>query len=749
MLDLSSEVQWWEEWQQRILVLGSLFLQFVLFVGSMIRDIRLPSLFKSCIWLAYIGGDALPIYALSTLFNRQKLLASTGQLEVLWAPVLLLHLGGLHTLSAYSIEDNELWPRHIVSLVSQVTVAFYVFSKSWSGGDKRLLQAAILLFIVGTLNAIKKLLALRASSFRSLVTSSSVYPQRRVATQCDEMYYDCCLSFQTTSVEDAELLLREEEEHDLSLEEYVQKARDLALQTEVSPSAESRGESNAGQPMDPSLSSSPVSMGMEERVRGLEVEKREISSPNAFSLDSPPSPRSVLNAPYFDYGKLFVDLSKPYYRRLRELASFMCFNLRSLEQVLMSKLSDSFMMIYTNMEIGMSCPGCLMKLLLPSMCLASAVLFNQSRKDGFKDNDVKVTYIMLWCTTLLAFLPLLLCGLTGVMGTGISFITAAQHNLISFSARRIRPTKLMKFFAIMGCMDYINKHWYIEQESHDGCIEVIALVFEHLKDGWKQYIVDGASYKRFNNLRGQWAMSRHNICHPRLLWSLQVPFDQSVIVWHVATELCLHHPKTSSTAAAVDEESARGCSKVISNYMIYLLLIRPEMLMPGSRQGLFTLTSDDIELILKQTNEPPSLDRRSVAERILHVEQSPLFAQPLPQYARPMGTWILKACKLAEDLMELLGDQERWLVIQGVWVEILCYSAGRCRGYLHAKSMGEGVEFLSCIWFLLYEMGMETFADKFQRPEPAGGEEIDPGNSASQPQDRPVEEIEDIEIIVE
>lgn len=73
--------------------------------------------------------------------------------------------------------------------------------------------------------------------------------------------------------------------------------------------------------------------------------------------------------------------------------------------------------------------------------------------------------------------------------------------------------------------------------------EVIGLVFEHLKDGWKRYIVDGASYRGFNNLRGQWAMCRHKVHDPRLLWILQVQFDHSILVWHVATELCIHHPR--------------------------------------------------------------------------------------------------------------------------------------------------------------------------------------------------------------
>jgi hypothetical protein len=141
MLDLWSEVQWWEEWQLRIFVwAASSCSSSSSSVPS--RVMFAPS--SRFMWLAYLGSDAVAIYALTTLFNRHKVPSgsSTAHLEVLWAPVLLHHLGGLHTFSAYSVEDNELWKRHLVTPVSQVTVAIYVFRKSWSGGDKRLLIAA-------------------------------------------------------------------------------------------------------------------------------------------------------------------------------------------------------------------------------------------------------------------------------------------------------------------------------------------------------------------------------------------------------------------------------------------------------------------------------------------------------------------------------------------------------------------------------------------------------------------------------
>jgi hypothetical protein len=54
-------------------------------------------------------------------------------------------------------------------------------------------------------------------------------------------------------------------------------------------------------------------------------------------------------------------------------------------------------------------------------------------------------------------------------------------------------------------------------------------------------------------------------------------------------------------------------------------------------------------------------------------------------------------------------------VIEGVWVEMLCFSAGRCRGYLHAKSLGSGGEYLTFVSLLMSHAGLETFAERQQR----------------------------------
>jgi hypothetical protein len=231
-MGLSGAVHWWDEWQLRILVLCSLFIQYFLFISAVVRRRALPAWLRLFIWLAYLGGDALAIYALATLFNRHSKLPADGSgLEVLWTPVLLIHLGGQHQMTAYSVEDNELWMRHAITVVSQVTVSIYVFSKSWSG-EKRLLQVAILLFVVGIIRSSEKPWALKSGSISTMVASFSPSTESgelkeagRLAFLWHRLTSFFGYKFKTTTRHEAEA-----EEKDISLQEFVQEARKRVLQ---------------------------------------------------------------------------------------------------------------------------------------------------------------------------------------------------------------------------------------------------------------------------------------------------------------------------------------------------------------------------------------------------------------------------------------------------------------------------------------------------------------------------------------
>uniref|UniRef100_A0A0E0JXX2 DUF4220 domain-containing protein n=1 Tax=Oryza punctata TaxID=4537 RepID=A0A0E0JXX2_ORYPU len=205
-------VRWWEEWQLRVLALSSLFLQLFLFVSATFRKYRVPPLLRSCIWMAYLGGDALAIYALATVFNRHRQTVSDGHggssgsvLEVMWVPVFLVHLGGQDSITAYNIEDNELWARHAVAMSSQAAVAVYVFWRSWSGGQVPESSPALLLFAAGFLKLGERLWALRRASITRLAAVRSSAASRRRTPA------------------------REEEGNNMPLESYVRLASSYSL----------------------------------------------------------------------------------------------------------------------------------------------------------------------------------------------------------------------------------------------------------------------------------------------------------------------------------------------------------------------------------------------------------------------------------------------------------------------------------------------------------------------------------------
>jgi hypothetical protein len=51
------------------------------------------------------------------------------------------------TITGFSLEDNNLWRRHLLNLVVQVALALYIFWKSTSGPNKKFLATSILLFV--------------------------------------------------------------------------------------------------------------------------------------------------------------------------------------------------------------------------------------------------------------------------------------------------------------------------------------------------------------------------------------------------------------------------------------------------------------------------------------------------------------------------------------------------------------------------------------------------------------------------
>ncbi|KAK1578741.1 hypothetical protein Q3G72_032795 [Acer saccharum] len=156
----------WNKFEVRVIILLSLFLQIILVTFGSRRKFTARSWSRIVVWSAYLTADWVAAVALGNLVASTQ---ADSDLQIFWAPFLLLHMGSPDTITAYSLEDNELWLRHLLGLVVHVGVAFYVFLRSW--GNSALTFIAIPIFIAGIIKYGERTFVLRSSGAQQLKNS--------------------------------------------------------------------------------------------------------------------------------------------------------------------------------------------------------------------------------------------------------------------------------------------------------------------------------------------------------------------------------------------------------------------------------------------------------------------------------------------------------------------------------------------------------------------------------------------------
>uniref|UniRef100_A0A8I6WXT0 DUF4220 domain-containing protein n=1 Tax=Hordeum vulgare subsp. vulgare TaxID=112509 RepID=A0A8I6WXT0_HORVV len=162
MAKVELQVEPWQERGIQVMVLLSFTLQLVLLVLAEFRRRMDSGVLRSVIWSAYMLADSTAVYTLGHLSVTSR--SDDHELMSLWAPFLLLHLGGQDNITAYAIEDNRLWLRHLQALVVQVAAAAYVLYESTVIGTQALLRdAAYLIFVVGVIKYGERVWALKCA----------------------------------------------------------------------------------------------------------------------------------------------------------------------------------------------------------------------------------------------------------------------------------------------------------------------------------------------------------------------------------------------------------------------------------------------------------------------------------------------------------------------------------------------------------------------------------------------------------
>ncbi|KAF8378313.1 hypothetical protein HHK36_029652 [Tetracentron sinense] len=654
------------EWEQRLSVLLSLLLQIILILSGKLRKRCSGKSITCVIWLAYLSADWVATFALGIISTTviDSIPHHHNDLLILWTPFLLLHLGGPDTITAFSVEDNQLWLRHALSFMLQLIAVLYIFATSLPGS--KLLFPTLFVFFSGVFKYGERIWALKRASMdglrRSLVRAPD--PGPNYAKIMDDV------ASKHNAIVPAAL--------------YVRREFEVYNFSSTTPLLVESGDGNN-------------------------------------QTDSP----QILTEAYriFQTFKcLFSDLILNFQQRNHSQSIFSKCNASQAYKLIEIELNFAYDILYTKALVVHTLCGRIFRSLSFCSTLVAFYLFLFTEKHGFQKKDIIITYMLLigaLALDIVALGLLIFSDWTVVMlrsskhYPNVKWLERGTYGILSmvrslppykhrwsccmgqYSLLKVcvqdQPIPFGKFLERMNAKEMWDHYRYTEHvKAYE---ELNNFIFEDLTSKSK-IKEDSARFNNLNMSRGQWALEQDDDCC-RLGWSIQVEFNESLLIWHIATEICFHLDKTKNKSP--DQSSDyRKASRVLSHYLVYLLVARPFTMSYMAGLGMIRYGDTYAEAGL------PLGDIFEACNLLMNVHT---YVPPKRVKGDRSKSVLWDAVILAKDLRKL-DEQKMWKITCKVWIEMLCFAARHCRGNYHAQMLSTGGELLTSVWFLEAHLGM-------------------------------------------
>ncbi|KAH0734037.1 hypothetical protein KY285_009744 [Solanum tuberosum] len=620
----------WKDWELEVLILGSLILQIVLILLGKHRQRVAKLWIRMTLWTSYLLADWIAIVALGII--SQNTLDKCKQTSVddklkdelmsFWAPFMLLHLGGPDTITAYSLEDNELWLRHLVGLIIQSGLTFYILLVSLPGSSW-LPFLSLFIFISGLIKFSERTCALRSAKIENL--------------------RDAMLTSPDPGPNYAKFM-----------EEYTLK-----------------------------------------KAEGFYVmadEVKEISLPIDHSYHTGKD-KLLLISEAFDqfqtFKRLFVDLILSFQDRDNSQFYFKQLPPKEAFDVIEAELGFAYDTFYTKAPERSKYH--ILDLILTYLLLVVAFLLEIYALIVLLNSDWTKNWLSKGKQDGKFYQSFLLNKLCLRRSNKMRWSNCTpQYNLLSYCVE-FKPPRFYRFQKLFRINELLEKHKYKKDELVTP--ELKELIFNHFQK-FAGESNNEPDHPVLCTSRGTTALTK-NDCSS-LVWSTEVEFDQSFLIWHIATDLC-YYTDDGSTPRSI---KSKQISKQLSDYMLYLLVVCPFMLPIGLGMIRFRDTCAEAKEFF--TERKVGKDLAIASRKLLTVNTE---VRPAKVKGDRSKSVLFDACILAKSLKEK-GNQRKWEIISEVWVEMLAYAATHCRGNHHAQQLRKGGELLTHVWLLMAHLGI-------------------------------------------
>ncbi|GKV16505.1 hypothetical protein SLEP1_g27138 [Rubroshorea leprosula] len=552
----------WDRWNFRGLIGLSLLLQSFLILSAPLRkQIGDRWVIMTFIWLAYLLADWVATFTIGLLLRTER-----SDILTLWAPFLLLHLGGPDTITSFSLGDNNFWIRHLLGLILQVGSTIYVIFEQ-SVPQNKLLLPTLLVLMAGIIK----------------------YAERNCA------FYLACF------------------------DHYGDKVTNYSVLEENAVKADENDGSNLLKELTPDGTTKNLLVGP------LLSPERRAFSKNAFLKMSP---QEVLRMIEIELSLLYDALHTKF-------------------PIVYSKIGRVFRIISL---------GCIFGALL------SFSLVRKHYKLG--KSEIWLTYGLLIGAITLDFISI---GL--LIFSDFNFLNLEIKNMVHDLKKENKGNRVMKgrrwskrisqynfiayfrgsqtlYFRGSQTLRFIRFHLYATcpKISED---KVWLFIFEELKR--KAKLAKTAEMGKQICLKRGDGILESNKNYRHLIWSIKgLDYTASLLTWHLATEFCYLDKLCKCPTCNI-----QGISKLLSDYMFYLLEMRPAVMATVSldRKDVLRKAMDDLRRHF--SNNIQDLGWEEMSKAIF--AEGPEFDPLLPPGCEEQSVFIY-ARRLAVQLKEKMND---------------------------------------------------------------------------------------------
>ncbi|KAM3288647.1 hypothetical protein P3S67_022077 [Capsicum chacoense] len=691
----------WDAWDIRVVILFSLTLQIILIFFAPFRK-RVSTYYLTLpLWCSYLLVEWAANFAVGHISDSNKgngnKSAGENKVEdvlVFWAAFLLVHLGGPDTISAFALEDNTLWHRHFLGLLTQGGAVAYVFFATVS--RNKLWIPAVLIYVSGVIKYGERIWALYLASL--------------------DRFRESIMKDPDPGPNYAKLM-----------DEYSSKIA-ANLPTNIEMIHEYHGDLEAE----------------------MSVKRKNLSDVEI-----------VEEAHYFfeKFKGLIVDLIFDFRQRNESRNFFLSLEANDAFRVIEVELNFIYDVLFTKMIVANTYWGYVFRLICFLLEVAAAILFYRWDKRGLPRWEIGVSYILLLGALILdfsSFLMLLFSDWTAVVLKKKGYVlprlpmpfrwlsrrwaeSVSQFNLINYCVRG--RSKFMEFiYRWLGFIDVLNRIMYVKSQKFTD--ELKKFIYEEIKNK-SSLAEDLDTAKEIWLAKGDWTLRANSSSH-LLPYITESNFDEILLVWHIATELCYSIVIDGDKAKSSPEKppaNYREMSKILSDYMLYLLVMQPAMMsaVAGIGQIRYRDTCAEAEKFFRSRNIISSTNKdqgeqccnnfftcsclngtpneedgqvqnrrekkhESACKAILGVNAA---VRPVQVKGDRSKSALFDGRRLAKELDELLGHGiNKWELISKVWVEMLSHAAINCKANNHCNQLSKGGQLVTLVWLLMTHFGL-------------------------------------------